>query len=143
MRHIDAGKLLMLLSCVLLLFSFNACSTDGVGVYVGDEPQLAVRPHPTAGPPPHAPAHGYRAKYKYHYYPDEHVYFDVSRGLYFYLEGDEWRVSASLPAHLHVQLGDYVTVELDSDEPYSHFEHHKDKYPPGQMKKKSKGKKSH
>ena len=134
MKSIETGKLLLLLSCVFFLISFSACSTTGAGVYVGGEPDTAVGP--PGGPPPHAPAHGYRAKHRYHYYPDAHVYFDISRRLYFYLAGDDWRVAASLPADVRVQLGDYVTIELDSDEPYRDFEYHKGKYPPGQMKKK-------
>ena len=39
-----------------------------------------------------------------------------------------------------MQLGDYVTIGMDSDKPYMYFEDHKRKYPPGQMMKK-KGKK--
>ena len=139
MRQVRIRKLLILLSCVLFLFSYSACSTTEAGVCAGEEPYPAVGPPPpTGGPPPHAPAHGYRAKHTYHYYPDDHVYFDISRSLYFYLEGDTWRVSASLPGNLRLQLGEYVTIELDSDEPYRHFEHHSAKYPPGQMKNREK-----
>jgi len=56
-------------------------------------------------PPPHAPAHGYRSKYRYKYYPDTSVYFNSSKGLYFYLKGDSWTMSASLPDYLNVNLG--------------------------------------
>ncbi|UCD57070.1 MAG: hypothetical protein JSV16_14845 [Candidatus Hydrogenedentota bacterium] len=127
---------LVLLGCVLLLFSLSACSSiNEAGIYVGEGPE------PKAGPPPHAPAHGYRAKHTYHYYPDAHVYFDIGTGMYFYLDGGEWKISASLPRDLHVCLGDHVTIEMDSDRPYTEFEYHKQKYPPGQTKKKNKGKK--
>jgi hypothetical protein len=40
-----------------------------------------------------------------------------------------------------VKLGDYVTIDMDDDEPYRGFESHKKKYPPGQMKSTEKGKK--
>jgi hypothetical protein len=30
---------------------------------------------------------------------------------------------------------DFVTVELETDKPYEHYEEHAEKYPPGQMKK--------
>ena len=92
------------------------------------------------GPPPHAPARGYRAKHQYRYYPACSVYFDTGRRIYFYLEGDNWEVGASLPSSLQMRLGDYVNMELDTDRPYIYHEDHVKKYPPGQMKKKNKKK---
>jgi hypothetical protein len=86
------------------------------------------------GPPPHAPAHGYRAKYGYRYYPGALVYFDVDRKLYFYMQNGDWKVGVSLPDSLRVKLGDSVTIEMDSDKPYTEFAAHKAKYPPGQIK---------
>jgi hypothetical protein len=92
------------------------------------------------GPPAHAPAHGYRAKHHYRYYPSRNVYHDTDRGLYFYLKGDNWEVGASLPSSLRVGLGDFVSIELDTDKPYIYHADHVKKYPPGQMKKKNKNK---
>jgi hypothetical protein len=92
------------------------------------------------GPPAHAPAHGYRAKHKYRYYPSCSVYYDSGRRLYFYLRGDSWEVGASLPNHLRIGLGDSVNIELDTDKPYIHHAEHVKKYPPGQLKKKNKKK---
>ncbi len=86
------------------------------------------------GPPPHAPAHGYRAKYGYRYYPGALVYFDVDRKLYFYMQNGDWKIGVSLPDSLRVKLGDSVTIEMDSDKPYTEFAAHKAKYPPGQIK---------
>jgi len=40
-----------------------------------------------------------------------------------------------------VKLGDYVTIDMDDDEPYREFENHKKTNPRGQMKKMEKGKK--
>lgn len=96
--------------------------------------------HPKGGPPPHAPAHGYRAKYRYRYYPSCSVYYDRGRELYFYLKGDHWEVGASLPSHLRIGLGDSVNIELDTDRPYIYHREHVKKYPPGQRKKKNKRK---
>ena len=95
-----------------------------------------------SGPPPHAPAHGYRAKNQYHYryYPSRSVYYDTGRGLYFYIKGKNWEVGASLPSNLRVGLGDYVSMELDTDRPYIYHADHVKKYPPGQMKKMNKNK---
>ena len=92
------------------------------------------------GPPAHAPAHGYRAKHQYRYYPSQRVYLDTDRGLYFYLKGDNWEVGASLPAHLKAALGESVTIEMDTNKPYVNNAEHIKKYPP-QKSKKGKGKK--
>jgi len=96
--------------------------------------------HKKKGPPAHAPAHGYRAKHQYRYYPSRSVYYDTDRGLYFYLKGDNWEVGASLPNHLRIGLGDSVKIDLDTAKPYTHHAEHVKKYPPGQMKKKNKKK---
>src|SRR5210317_1597878 len=53
--------------------------------------------HKKIGPPAHAPAHGYRAKHQYRYYPSRSVYYDTGRRLYFYIKGDHWEVGAFLP----------------------------------------------
>jgi hypothetical protein len=49
-------------------------------------------------------------------------------------------MSVSLPQEIHVKLGDHVSIEMDIDKPYIHYEEHKHKYPPGQLKKKGKKK---
>lgn len=96
--------------------------------------------HKKGGPPAHAPAHGYRAKYHYYYYPSSSVYYDSNRELYFYLKGDNWEVSASLPHNIRVRLGDNVSIEMETDRPYLYHDEHVRKYPPGQLKKKNKQK---
>jgi len=98
--------------------------------------------HKKNGPPAHAPAHGYRAKHQYRYYPSRSVYYDTGRGIYFYLKGKNWEVGASLPTNLRVGLGDSVSIELDTDKPYIYHADHQKKYPPGQMKKKKNKKKN-
>ena len=109
----------------------------------GDEPvkQKSLKKHSKAGPPSHAPAHGYRAKHQYRYYPSHSVYYDTGRGLYFYLQSGKWQISASLPSRLRVSLGDYVDMELETTRPYVHHEEHVKHYPPGKMKKKNRRKK--
>jgi hypothetical protein len=100
--------------------------------------------HQKGGPPAHAPAHGYRAKHKYRYYPDCSVYHDTERGLYFYIKGDNWEVGASLPNNLQIGLGESVSLELDTDRPYTYHADHLKQYPPGKMKKnKNKKNKKH
>ena len=131
--YMTMTRLLIFFIFGLFLFSFAACSMRSAGIHIG-----GGEPAVKGGPPPHAPAHGYRSKYRYYYYPEAYVYFDISRKVYFYLEGDRWRMSASLPHTFHVRLGQQVTIEMDSDKPYTQFASHKKKYPPGQLKKESK-----
>ena len=125
-RHIP--KLTILLLVLLCLVSFTAFkSSDGDVRISYCSPILAKNKN--SGPPDHAKAHGYRAKHTYRYYPSAQAYYDVDRRAYFYLQGDEWRVSVSVPISLKAKLGDYVTIGMDSDKPYTGFEEHKRKYP--------------
>ena len=92
------------------------------------------------GPPAHAPAHGYRAKHQYRYYPSSNVYKDTERGIYFYLKGGNWEVGASLPLPLREALGESVSLEMDTDKPYIHHAEHVKKFPPRKSKVKKKNK---
>ena len=140
-------KSLISLGCLFFIFSFSACKTPGGGIHPAWVPKPKIF-HPASskkvskgGPPPHAPAHGYRAKHNYRYYPSACVYFDLSRKVYFHLVKGTWQMSVSLPQALQLRLGNYVTIGMDTDKPYTKFKNHKRKYPPGQLKKKNKNKK--
>ncbi len=87
------------------------------------------------GPPPHAPAHGYRAKYQYRYYPCCRVYHDVARGVWFYIKGEGWEFGASLPANLQADLGHYVNLSMDTERPFEFNEEHRHQFPPEKFKK--------
>ena len=147
MNYSTLNTMLYLFVILLFLFSMSACrTTSGTVAYEWGQGTDIEHPHDIkkpkkGGPPPHAPAHGYRAKYKYRYYPACSVYFDTNRNLYFYLEGPNWRISASLPHAIQVGLGDHVSIEMDVDKPYIHNDEHKQKYPPGKFKKSNKKKK--
>lgn len=91
-----------------------------------------------ADPPPQAPAHGWRAKHQYRYYPNASCYYDTGRKLWFYIEYGGWRVGASIPAELKARLGSYVTIGLDTDQPYDDYEKHQKEYPPEKQKQKKK-----
>jgi len=123
-------------------FILSGCAVPGgADISVGWEDPEPPKPVVTGktGPPAHAPAHGYRAKHAYRYYPDERTYYDAQRRVYFYLEKDGWRMSASLPSHIRLSAN-YVTVRMDTDNPYDHYDEHAKKYPPGKVKKKEKKK---
>jgi hypothetical protein len=56
--------------------------------------------------------------YEYRYYPSQRVYYDVNRNVYFYLQGEKWRVSGNLPGRFRLSYQDYVTIHMDNDRPY-------------------------
>ncbi len=135
MKQLLNSVVLSLLVCTVLI----GCKSAGVTIGKSHEPSPGVR----GGPPAHAPAHGYRRKFGYHYYPDQHVYYAPDRGTYFWLEGEAWKVSVELPNHIALNLGDRVSIELDSQTPYKHHTTVAKKHP-GKGKGKGKGRgKSH
>jgi hypothetical protein len=126
----------------IIIFAFSlvgsafADSSNSVKIAKDNEMeygQIKERFKNHSGPPPHAPAHGYRAKYQYYYYPRCKVYYDTARGIYFYLKGENWEVGLSLPSHLKNGLGEYVSLELETDRPYLFYEEHNKKYSSKQL----------
>lgn len=73
-----------------------------------------------ADPPPWAPAHGKRAKqHPYTYYPDSGIYYSPESRVWFWLEGSDWRVGASLPTDFRPYAsGGSVSIELSSEKPF-------------------------
>lgn len=128
--------IILLLFGLVTLIAIWGCERSRV-VIIEDRPGYKA---PSPGPPPWAPAHGYRAKYRYYYYPATYVYFDVGRSLYFYYQSDQWRVSASLPIGIYITAGEYVVLEMDVDKPYQFHSDVAKRYPPGQQKKSDKEK---
>lgn len=114
-------------------------------VIVGEQPTVKKAPPPSpppakGGPPPWAPAHGYRAKHHYRYYPSSSVYFDTGRSLYFYFDGGHWQMSVSLPTWIRLDVNNYVTLEMGTAKPYEYHYDVVKRYPPGQQRKKWRGK---
>jgi hypothetical protein len=117
----------------MLAFGLPGCTA----VQVQERPVYVVK---EPGPPPWAPAHGYRAKHHYYYYPGASVYYDVDRKIYFYPQGSDWRVSASLPVDIRLDVHSYTVLDMDGDKPYVYHGEVAKRYPPGQLKKAEKGK---
>lgn len=83
------------------------------------------------GPPDWAPAHGYRAKQRHIYYPEQNVYYDTQREVYIYVDMGRWEVGARLPLPLrNVQLNRATSVRLDieSDYPQRYNDYHRRRY---------------
>ncbi len=96
------------------------------------------------GPPPWAPAHGYRAKTRHIYFPDHNFYFDVQNNVYIYMNGDKWQVGVKLPsiyAGFDLKVAAKVELELNTDTPQKHNADHivmyKTKGKGGQVKVKT------
>jgi len=51
------------------------------------------------------------------------------------MESGTWRTSPRLPSTLVINVGQAVTVELDSATPYRHHNAHKFQTPPGHARK--------
>lgn len=122
----------------VILFAVSAFADSSNSIKIAkdnemEQGQIKKRYNHHYGPPDHAPAHGYRAKYQYRYYPDCKVYHDTARGVYFYLKGENWEVGVSLPSHLKKDLGEYVSLELETDRPYLFNEEHNKKYSSKQL----------
>ena len=106
----------------------------------GSEQKTVEQPATKKGPPDHAPAHGYRAKHRYRYYPVTQVYYNIRRGSYIYYHNGRWEVSVSLPERIKININEYVTLEMDTDRPYTYHTDVIKKYPPGQVKKRKRKK---
>lgn len=70
------------------------------------------------GPPPWAPAHGYRAKQRYRYYPAHNIYQDPVSGLFFSMQGGIWTKGGLPPGMMPGGLGHYKEFEGYQDEPW-------------------------
>lgn len=133
LRRHTVGWILMGLLCFAGLLSPVGCHLGSVAVETGPD-YREPPPRHAEGPPPWAPAHGYRAKHHYRYYPSSRVYYEKARGAYFYYRDGRWQVSVSLPTGLRVDVNDYVRLEMDSPRPYEYHKEVSKRYPPGQMK---------
>ncbi|MCF8086284.1 MAG: hypothetical protein K9J48_05260 [Desulfohalobiaceae bacterium] len=129
-----------------LLLAYGCAGTTTVTI--GDPPEQRGHEQRTQenrgphkkGPPPWAPAHGHRAKHRYRYYPSAEVYFDVNRDIYFYYQNGQWRTSVGIPGNIRVQLGDSVTLEMNTKQPYEYHSEVIQRYPPGLRKERGKDK---
>lgn len=66
------------------------------------------------GPPPWAPAHGYRRKFQY--YPKQKVYYRPDTKQYFWVDTGVIKVGTKLPSWIKIS-GSGTTAELDTDKP--------------------------
>ena len=74
------------------------------------------------GPPPWAPAKGYRAKTRHIYFPQHNFYYDIQKRVYFYLNNGAWSLSVSIPApFISINLGGATQIQLDYYGSYPYY----------------------
>ena len=136
-RYRYEGLLSLMVIMTALTVLIGCGTSGGVGVKTGGDTDVVRQQPPVAqkGPPPWAPAHGHRAKHRYLYFPECPAYYDTDRSVYFYIEGANWVFSVSLPDRLSMKVDEHVVLEMDTDKPYTYYNDHKTKYPPGHAKK--------
>lgn len=74
-----------------------------------------------ATPPPWAPAHGYRAKTRHIYFPQQNMYYDLQKNVYIFLNHGNWMVSASIPAvygRIDLRMAKQIQIAVNSSYPY-------------------------
>ncbi len=54
----------------------------------------------------------------YLYYPTVNVYYDTSRKLYFFTDGEDWQEANKLPSGFLINKNEAMTVRLKSDKPF-------------------------
>lgn len=131
------STLVALLVCAAL--ACMSCMTGSASRRPGS-PRETVASKPK-GPPPWAPARGYRAKTRHIYFPDFGIYFDVRREVYIFQDRGGWAVSVSLPSGITIdglKASVQIELELDTDSPQKHNKEHREKYKGGKKGKKEK-----
>lgn len=96
------------------------------------------------GPPPWAPAHGYRAKTKHIYFPEQNFYYDIEKKVYLYSNNGSWSISASIPSifgKINLNNAQKVELEIGGHTPYQYNEVHIVKYKKAKKEKFKKGNK--
>ena len=91
-----------------------------------------VRNQPPASDAPRAPKVRYipqflepaqqvsmpKKTYTYQYYPSVNVYYDTTRELYFFTDGEDWQETAQLPSQFILDQNEAVTMKLKTDKPF-------------------------
>ena len=115
------SRMFLIAVCTILVLLVSACAPfSSVTIGRGDRPSVHSDRGRHNGPPPHAPAHGYRHKHR-HQGENLELVFDSDRGVYivvgvpdryywngYYLriDGDQWYASVNLDRGWELRSGD-------------------------------------
>lgn len=90
-----------------------------------------------ADPPRWAPAHGYRAKTRQIYFPDQNFYFDLQRNVFIYFHNGRWVTNVQLPtfySNVNLFSAPKVELEIRTNQPYRYNKTHVLKYKKNKFK---------
>ena len=91
------------------------------------------------GPPPWAPAHGYRAKTRHIYFPNQNMYYDIQKSNYIYFSNGKWSISSRVPSiFVGINLGKSTQIQLDYYGSYPQY-YNKQKFKDDNNGRKGKG----
>lgn len=108
MKNKSFRKSFCSLGIIILIISLSL-PLDAIGQGRGNAGE-----RPGGGPPPWAPAHGYRAKTRHIFFPEFNFYFDITKGVYIYLSGTKWLTNQNPPVFLSgINLKTTKQIELD------------------------------
>lgn len=109
----------------------NAIKVTFMSVLLVFSVPIFSQPDRGGGPPPWAPANGYRAKTQHVYFPSLNVYFDVHRNMYYFLSGDRWVISHRLPPAIPLSVfrkAQKIELHIVTPTPYRYNDQHRVKY---------------
>lgn len=129
-------RTLILMLCSLFVGpALSSCKRASVHIEVGTggDSRKVKKVKRKKGPPPWAPAHGYRNKHRYRYYHDHEVYYDSRGGTYIWLAGGQWQIGVKLPSSIRLSRDSdsYVMVDIEGATPEPYHGDIKARYPRG------------
>jgi hypothetical protein len=129
MKGADSVKVMSIMRSFMLILlltgiTVSSCTTS---TYVEKK---STSTEPVISTSPWEPPRGERAKFTYRYFPSSFVYFNIDRGIYFYLSEGKWVDSYSLPQAIPIDRDDHVILKMIIDKPYMFHEDVVKKYPP-------------
>jgi hypothetical protein len=82
------------------------------------------------GPPPWSNSRSNRSSHAYYFYPGSDVYYRPSDRMWFYIDGGNWELGVSLPERIRIDFERSVSLNLESDRPYTFHKEVVAYYPP-------------
>lgn len=122
------GTRLLLVALALACAAGAVCTLAGLG-----EAKAQVRQQPAKyrlyARLPWAPPRGQRAKYRFLYYPDSQVYYDLQRALFYWWDDGGWQSGSALPEGFKRGRRN-ITLPMNTSVPIVHHKAVRRKYPP-------------
>ena len=135
MRIMSSFILILLLTGITV--SSCTTSTYTKKKSTSTEPVIGTSTEPVISTSPWEPPRREKAKFTYRYFPSSFVYFNIDRGIYFYLSEGKWVNSYSLPQAIPIDRDAHVILKMIIDKPYMFHEDVVKKHPPPSQTEKT------